>query len=346
MAPQPAPSGLRRVRLAQDLPAIADLIEIAYQDELALTGSNLVERLRQLAAMSPLIRVVDRVTSVLDGYVWVQDDELVGNITLGHGSHALGTPISGSWTISNVAVLPAYRGRGIAGRLVDAALLHMKSLGARYVLLQVRSDNLPAVALYRHRGFAIYETITELRLANRQLWPVTAGTDPRVRPARGRDISSLVQLARRNQPSLLRPLARIRRSDLGLALWQRLSRRVATWLGLTAPRVRVAYERGRLVGYARLTGIGNQLLGLELRIVHGQDRDLIRSLVTTTLASARGTPWTHILADVPSDRHEVQAALQELGFESLRELHGMIWQADSCCRRVSSTNGRDDGRAR
>ncbi|MGC9360951.1 MAG: GNAT family N-acetyltransferase, partial [Anaerolineae bacterium] len=319
-APQRSPSGLCRVHLSRDLPAIADLIEVAYQDELALTDSNIVERLRQLAAMSPLIRVVDRVAAVLDGYVWIQDGKLVGNITLGQGSSLPGAPIAGSWTISNVAVHPAYRGRGIAGRLVDAALLHLRAIGARCVLLQVRSNNAPAVALYRHRGFAVYETITELRLQNRWLRPAVVGTDPRVRPARARDITRVMQLARRNQPTLLRPLARIHPSDLGLALWQRLPRRVATWLGLPVPLVHVAHVSGRLVGYARLASVNARMLRLEIGVVPGQDQDLIQSLVTTALASARFAPWTHVVADVPTDLPEARAALEALGFESLREL--------------------------
>jgi len=326
MVPQRSPCGLSRVHLAHDLPAIADLIEIAYQDELALTGSNLVQRLRQLAAMSPLIRVIDRVAAVLDGYVWIQEGKLVGNITLGHGSSVPGAPIAGSWTISNVAVHPHYRGRGIAGRLVDAALFHLKAIGARCVLLQVRSDNDPAVALYEHRGFAVYETITELRLRNRSLKPAVAGVDPRVRPVRGRDIASVMRLARRKQPLLLRRLAPIRRSDLGLTLWQRVPRRVAAWLGLSAPLVHIAHSGGRLVSYARLTPVNPRMLRLELGVEHGQDQDLIQSLATTALASSRCTPWTHVLADIPTDDAKTIAALEALGFESLRELHGMIWE--------------------
>jgi len=340
-APPHSRSGLRRVHLARDLPAIADLIEIAYQDELALMGSNLVERLRQLAAMAPLMGLVDRFTDILDGYVWTEDGELVGNLTLGGGRTTRGIPIRGGWTISNVAVLPAYRGRGIAGKLVDAALLHMRTIGARCVLLQVRSDNAPALALYRHRGFAVYDTITELRLQRRCLRPAVLKPDPRIEPVRPRDVKSLVQLARQNQPSLLRSLGRIRRSDLGLALWQQLARRAAAWLGLPAPSILVAHANGQIAAYARLASMGSRMLHLELGLAPGQDQELIRSLVATILASTGITRWSQVLVKVPAKEAAARAALKALGFEPLRTLHGMIWEPKTAMRGMGRLNAEE-----
>lgn len=56
--------------------------------------------------------------------------------------------------INNVAVDPAFRRQGIASRLLEAALEHGRRRGARRAVLEVRSSNVAAQALYRRYGFA------------------------------------------------------------------------------------------------------------------------------------------------------------------------------------------------
>jgi ribosomal protein S18 acetylase RimI-like enzyme len=55
--------------------------------------------------------------------------------------------------IHDIAVLPAWRGRGIARRLLDAIAQHASALGCCRLTLEVRSDNAPGRALYRRAGF-------------------------------------------------------------------------------------------------------------------------------------------------------------------------------------------------
>ncbi len=52
-----------------------------------------------------------------------------------------------------VAVDPTWRRRGIAGRLVDATLAELWARRARWVALEVRASNAPALRLYGRRGF-------------------------------------------------------------------------------------------------------------------------------------------------------------------------------------------------
>jgi ribosomal-protein-alanine N-acetyltransferase len=55
--------------------------------------------------------------------------------------------------ILNVAVAPEYRGGGLGGGLLDAALLEVERRGAESVFLEVRVSNAAAKALYASRGF-------------------------------------------------------------------------------------------------------------------------------------------------------------------------------------------------
>lgn len=61
--------------------------------------------------------------------------------------------IGGDGEISNVAVMPAFRGRGIARNLLEAAIENARQQGVKDFTLEVRAGNLPAIHLYESLGF-------------------------------------------------------------------------------------------------------------------------------------------------------------------------------------------------
>lgn len=76
-----------------------------------------------------------------------RDDKLVGY----GGISRLGRTPPFEYEIHTIGVDPAYQGRGIGRRLLDALL----AIAAGSVVhLEVRTDNEPAIALYRSVGFA------------------------------------------------------------------------------------------------------------------------------------------------------------------------------------------------
>ncbi len=59
--------------------------------------------------------------------------------------------------ILNIAVDPAFRGRGLGKRLLEYALEYCRRLGAKQIELEVRTGNDAAIALYQKYGFEIRE---------------------------------------------------------------------------------------------------------------------------------------------------------------------------------------------
>ena len=55
--------------------------------------------------------------------------------------------------VMTVAVAPAFRGQGVGGLHVRDLVSRAESSGATALLLEVRADNEPALALYRRQGF-------------------------------------------------------------------------------------------------------------------------------------------------------------------------------------------------
>jgi len=57
-------------------------------------------------------------------------------------------------SVSDIAVLPAYRGQGLGRALTEALLGEARRLALACLLLEVRVSNAAAVSLYRSLGFA------------------------------------------------------------------------------------------------------------------------------------------------------------------------------------------------
>jgi ribosomal protein S18 acetylase RimI-like enzyme len=112
---------------------------------------SLVDMLRSLRRLWPLIRLIQLISpslrDVLLGYVWEEDERMAGMVSY----QRLGA--TDTWYITNVAVLPDYRRRGMARKLVQNALDAIGERGGKVVLLDVIAGNVPAYTLYERVGF-------------------------------------------------------------------------------------------------------------------------------------------------------------------------------------------------
>ena len=83
----------------------------------------------------------------LPGWVGELDGKAVGIVNMQRRGN------TEQWIITNVGLLPEFRRRGYARILVQAAIQHMRDLGAQVVILDVIATNLPARRLYEQLGF-------------------------------------------------------------------------------------------------------------------------------------------------------------------------------------------------
>lgn len=81
-----------------------------------------------------------------------------GDLLVGYGGVAmLGNRIQPESEIHTIGVDPEYQGKGVGARLLGV-LLDVAELHGGPVFLEVRTDNEPAITLYRKAGFAIVGT--------------------------------------------------------------------------------------------------------------------------------------------------------------------------------------------
>ncbi|MBX3036528.1 MAG: GNAT family N-acetyltransferase [Anaerolineales bacterium] len=158
---------LRPLNILRDLPAVADLIEQCFSETMDNEGRRYVQDMRRAGNDNSFIkwanRVADSTSLPLTGYIWEEDNRIVGNISVVPFRHR-GKKL---YLIANVAVHPNYRHRGIAGALTERALQHIHEKKIKDVWLHVRADNPEAIHIYTKLGFTEY--------TRRTSWQTIAG---------------------------------------------------------------------------------------------------------------------------------------------------------------------------
>jgi GNAT superfamily N-acetyltransferase len=153
---------LRPLNILRDLPGVADLVEKCFADTLDPEGRRYLQQMRRAGQDNAFMRwasnAVESVSMPLSGYIWEENGEIIGNVSLIPYRHKK----KKIYLIANVAVRPECRRRGIGRALTITAMHHASDRHAFATWLHVRSDNPGAIALYASLGFQ--------ELARRTLW--------------------------------------------------------------------------------------------------------------------------------------------------------------------------------
>jgi len=149
---------LRPMDPARDLKAITELIAAGFAQRLDARAEATLRELRWMARLWPLLgwwaQADPAFREAFSGFVWEEPvaqgkkSQVVGNVSLNRAPGNREQRI-----ICNVVVREDYQRRGIARKLVMAALEEAERQGAAGVLLQVYDDNQPALCIYTDLGF-------------------------------------------------------------------------------------------------------------------------------------------------------------------------------------------------
>ena len=308
-------SGLRPINPLRDMVSVTRLIELAFAGDMDAGGRAVM---REMRWMGTLLGWADWFTSpgqgLMPGYVWVEDGEIVGNVT----TRRLGV-FSGGWMIGNVAVAPEWRGRGIARQMMEAGIELVRHNYGNWIALQVRSDNDIAHRLYRSLGFVDTGEIVYFESALPDRVAPSPHAEVRVRPAQDRDMPRLFTLAQARVPESARWAEPVYRSAFDIGLEHRL----ADWLTASRHIWRVAELDNQLCGAAMLHVKQRERraqLSLWVDAAHTDQAE--QTLVDSVLAEAR-IPLRQITARVPGDHIAGRVALTTRGFRQVRALTSM-----------------------
>lgn len=229
-------TGIRPFDIGRDLRPVAELIAKAFASELDSRGAAALREMRIMGYMSGLLRLLNQSTGefddVFNGFVWIEDGKVVGNITVQRGDS-----YGNRWQIANVAVEPTYRGRGIARQLLQRALQHIEGGHGRWAVLQVYENNLIARNLYEKLGFENMGGEVEMRLGRVPEVEIPAEL-PYFREFTSADWKAHFELANSQSTAQAQWWRSLRRSDYQITFEQQFGE----WLSQTVGRNRV-YRR-------------------------------------------------------------------------------------------------------
>lgn len=157
-------SGPRPINLATDLGPLADLIERVFADTMDAGGRAALREMRMLGRLGRGVNVLQRLgdgaLGIQLGYVWIEDGQLVGNVSV-YPAQLPGD--RSTWIVANVGTHPDYQRRGIARKLMIHSLDLIRARGGRRAVLQVDYDNVGAQGLYISLGFTFERAWTVWR---------------------------------------------------------------------------------------------------------------------------------------------------------------------------------------
>jgi ribosomal protein S18 acetylase RimI-like enzyme len=316
---------MRPLRLPSDLLSLTGMLTKTFQypehPEWGIREDEQQDILRMIRSMRrlwPLLRVLQLVSPTLRdlfrGFVWEEDGRIVGLVLC----QRQGT--TDLWEVGVVGVLPEYRGRGIARRLLTRSLEELRQRGAKQAGLGVIDKNVPAYSLYTSLDFEHYGGMVELErntteipevpalpagytrepLKRSRSWRIRYELDKRIHPPELTRYEPVI-LGRYRPPLLLRPI---------LPLLQLLQRRERKLIQIRCTRDNQVVALGRYDVPKRDGGVNS------IRVVADPEHpQLIDYLVAYHLkqAMARG-PGRRVDLFVPDWMDHVLEAAERHGF--------------------------------
>jgi ribosomal protein S18 acetylase RimI-like enzyme len=262
-----------------------------------VAGIRSLKRIWQLFALLRAFSADAR--DLIRGFFAEEDGKVVGNISCQRRGEA--------WVISDVVVLPEYRGKGIARRLVETCVEDIRARGGRQVSLDVVSGNVPAHELYKSVGFIDYTSLASYDLKSYHPLLAVGSDDCRVEEIRGDSWKLRYDFWRRVTPAEVQTFAPVTESSFRRSAFTRAFNRLWRWM-----------SGEKLQVYALLRGRGRQVIGVarvEKRTQEGGINNLEIGLDETSSGKAEYL-LTEVLWRIYSDHKS-----------PLTEFELPVWQA-------------------
>ncbi len=300
------------------MPAILDLVETGFGDELDPQGWKMLHQMRKIYQPNPIARTIYGTIADTDGFVCQNGDALVGNLSL----RVAYPRTTHGRLIGNVVVDPDHRGQGIGRTLVEYAIQAAREEHATWVGLEVRADNEIASHLYEHLGFRAVGTTVHMLRPKDLKWPELEVLAPGWRRFTSPDGDRWKELAARIHGHDQQLVLEVRREPFSFRSFEGWLNRV---LARQVEDARVRPGRDTEIDMAVHTMADRKYRFHAWDILMGPDlgTDGAREVVAQCIALVhRLPPWP--VVTIVADQPLLIEQLRAIGFEIHRTLQQMI----------------------
>jgi len=313
---------LRPLDIRRDFEGLSKLVETAFADDFQRTGMQFQEELKVIRRLVPWVLVLGRFSKffreLLGGYVWEDQGQIVGSVVV----QPRGLERR-KWYIGTVATHPDYRGRGIARRLMEATVQHIRERGGELALLSVRSDNTPAYQLYLSLGFTHFDSITQLRLdgiPNVKFKPTEGYV---LRPMGPGEWRTRYELAKEAVPAEVQAFNPLSEREFRVGPWMHLLDSFLHFLERVEVHFWAAEASGRVVGVVSLQAVRYPSMHQIRLLIHPMHEAAAEALLTKALELLKNYPGRGVLATVRSSRTGLLELFKRYGFIEVSTVHRM-----------------------
>jgi len=320
---------MRLLQLPDDLLTMAEMAEEIWQypehpewnvqqDE----AKSAIESAKNLRRIWPLVRLFQwlspRLRDLVRGYVWEENGQIVGFTNANRQGGAQ------TWYMATVGVLPAYRGKGIAQKLVAATVELIHKRGGSRILLDMTDGNVPAYKLYEKLGFVRYSSSSRYTATRDQPPPATPLPEGyRQESLDYADWQPRYELEKRAIPAALQAYEPVERSRYQRALMARLLKPIVTAAdGYRRTDFVVRTDEGQVVAWAWYETHTQEKAVNQLEILLDPAHDglatyLVADLLSQTITAS---PGCRVEIVVPTWMEAVTRAVEEAGLEHRLEM--------------------------
>ncbi len=323
---------IRAIKFPSDIDALIDLTVETFQypeneawSVQADDEESITDTFKSLKTLWPLFRLIGffspKIRNILNGFFWEEDGKPVGMIVMQRQND------TSTWMIGNVGVLPEFRRRGIARKLVVACLDFIRSNGGEIALLDVVAENLPAYKLYEEMGFIHYTSRIEINyLANTLLPEIPLAKEYTAAPMKKYEWRPRFELEKEIAPAevqIYEPVTEAHyNSGKGLIFFSHLLMKLS---GQKMQRLAFCSLNEKMVaiGYYRIRKKEGGVNGLNIR-VHPDHPAVAAHIVPFLINTAiRLGPDRRIEFSVPAWQNHLLDVVLKAGCEKRFEYHSM-----------------------
>jgi ribosomal protein S18 acetylase RimI-like enzyme len=331
---QPMSAGLHPFEPRHHMRGVAELVGSVFADEMDAQGRSLMREMETVSRFSPLLGSLLSMgffEDFVSGFVWIEDGKVVGNVTIQSADQ-----FGSRWRISNVAVAPMHRRRGIAEQMMLASLREVAERGGSWIVLQVRTDNPTAYGLYQKLGFTDVCRDGTWRLPAQPLSAPAVRPDSGLRRLHPTNWQPRLELARACRSELAVWLSAVREADYRVDWGGWLAEALAKTVGLRVVDRWGVIEDGKLLGSVETWASGKgDAHRLRFDVRPAARGRLEAALVAQGLRSLTTAPSRPVITEHSGDDLEGVSAIEAVGFLPQRVLLTMRRAVVAADRRIT-----------